>query len=87
MSENIYVGSKPILNYVTAIASALQRSGTVNVVARGRAITSAVDVVEVSRRRFFTDLHIEDIEIGTEKLQGENGERNVSTISITVKRG
>ena len=47
MTENIYIGSKPIINYVTALVTALQRNLTVNVLARGRAISSAVDVVEV----------------------------------------
>jgi DNA-binding protein len=89
MSENIYIGSKPILNYVTAIATALQRSstGTVSVKARGRAISSAVDVIEVTRNRFITDINIEDISIGTERVEGENGERNISTIEITISRG
>ncbi len=86
MSENIYVGSKPILNYVTAIASALQRSENVTVKARGRAISSAVDVVEVARRRFMTDIVVDGVDIGTERLDGEKGERNVSTIVITLSR-
>jgi archaea-specific DNA-binding protein len=89
MSEIIYIGSKPILNYVTAIATALQRSsgGTVNVKARGRAISSAVDVIEVTRNRFINDLNIEDISIGTDRVEGENGERNISTIEIIISRG
>ncbi|MDP2899676.1 MAG: DNA-binding protein Alba [Candidatus Bathyarchaeota archaeon] len=87
MSENVYIGSKPILNYVTAIASALQRAENVTVKARGRAISSAVDVVEVTRNRFLPDIIIDGIDIGTERLEGENGERNVSTIVITLSRG
>lgn len=49
MSENVYIGSKPILNYVMALVTALQKEPTVNVMARGRAISSAVDVVEYAR--------------------------------------
>lgn len=84
--ERIYVGSKPILSYVTAVVTALQRADSAKVLARGRAISSAVDVVEVTKRSFMTDIAVDDISIGTERL-GEGGEaRNVSTIAITISR-
>jgi len=82
----VYIGSKPILSYVTAIVTALQRSEKVNILARGRAISSAVDVVEITKRSFMTDLGVEKISIGTEVLGEEESKRNVSTISIVVKR-
>jgi len=84
--ERIYVGSKPILAYVTAIVTSLQRADSVKVMARGRAISSAVDVVEVTKRSFMTDLNIADISIGTERLGEQGAERNVSTIAITLSR-
>lgn len=86
MSENIYVGSKPILNYVTAIVTAFQRAPNVNVLARGRAISSAVDVVEVCRRSFLKDLTIDEIKIGTEQMGGGDDLRNVSTINIQLSK-
>ena len=86
MSENVYIGSKPIINYVTALVTAFQRNPTVNVMARGRAISSAVDVVEVCKRSFLKEIQIEDITIGTEQM-GEEGElRNVSTINIKLNK-
>lgn len=84
--ERIYVGSKPILAYVTAVATSFSRADTVKVMARGRAISTAVDVVEVTKRSFITDLVVDGIEIGTERLSGERGERNVSSITITLSR-
>ena len=84
--ENIYVGSKPILSYVTAVITALQRADSVRVLARGRAISSAVDVVEVTKRSFMTDISVEDISIGTERLGEGNDVRNVSTIAISLSR-
>ncbi len=84
MSENIYVGSKPILNYVTAIVTAFQRAPNVNVLARGRAISSAVDVVEVCRRSFLKDLNVDEIKIGTEQMGSDDDLRNVSTINIQL---
>ncbi|MBN2336221.1 RNA-binding protein [Candidatus Bathyarchaeota archaeon] len=84
MSENIYIGSKPILNYITAIVTALQRAPTVNVMARGRAITSAVDVIEVCKRSFLKDLCVDDIKIGTDRMGEGEDLRNVSTIRIQL---
>ena len=84
--EKIFVGSKPILAYVTAVITSLSRADSVKVMARGRAISSAVDVVEVTKRSFVSDLVVNGIEIGTERLSGERGERNVSTITITLSR-
>ncbi|UCH56709.1 MAG: RNA-binding protein [Candidatus Bathyarchaeota archaeon] len=84
--EKIFVGSKPILAYVTAVVTSLSRADSVKVMARGRAISSAVDVVEVTKRSFLTDLVVEGIEIGTERLGESGAERNVSTITITLSR-
>lgn len=88
MSDNIvYVGSKPVMSYVTAILTSF-RNNPEDVVlrARGRAISVAVDAVEVTRNRFMTDLK-PSISIGTEQLESEDGRtRNVSTIQITLSK-
>jgi DNA-binding protein len=86
-SDTIFIGKKPIMAYVTAIVMHLTGESEVIIKARGRAISVAVDVVEVCRRRFFEGkLHVKKITIGTEQL-GEEGEvRNVSTIEITVTK-
>ena len=84
--EKIYVGSKPILAYVTAVVTSLQRADQVSVMARGRAISSAVDVVEVTKRSFLKDLKVDNIQIGTERLGESGSERNVSTISIKLSK-
>ena len=74
--------------YVTALMMQLTSgSNEVSIKARGRAISAAVDVVEVCRRRFFEGkLHVEKITIGTEQLGEEGQVRNVSTIEITVTK-
>jgi DNA-binding protein len=64
----------------------------VNVKARGRAISRAVDVVEIVRRRFLPDVKIKGVDIGTQQLaaregeEGNSGPTNVSTIEITLTR-
>ena len=88
MSENtVYVGSKPVMNYVTAIMTSFDKNPE-NVVlrARGRAISNAVDAAEITRNRFLSDLTYK-VTIGTEQLEGEDGRpRNVSTIEITMSK-
>ena len=90
MSEEniVYIGSKPIMNYCIAVITSLQEKGdVVTLKARGRSISTAVDVVEVTRNRFLSDLTIENIEIGTEQLESTDGRmRSVSSIAITVKK-
>jgi len=88
MSESVvYVGSKPILAYVTAIMTSFNNNPEkVILKARGRAISSAVDAAEVTRTRFLSNLTYE-ISIGTEEMKGEEGRtRNVSTIEITLRK-
>jgi DNA-binding protein len=87
-SNSIFVGQKPVMSYVTAIIMSLTPSNKeVILKARGRAISTAVDVVEVARRRFFEGkLEIKEISIGTEVLGPENERRNVSTIEIKLEK-
>jgi len=87
-SNVVYIGRKPVMSYVLAVMMHLNSSNAKDVVlkARGRAITTAVDVAEISRRRFMDTLTIANIEIGTEELpQDGGGTRAVSTIQITLK--
>ncbi len=88
MSGNIvYVGSKPIMSYVTAILTSLGTNPeSVVIKARGRAISTAVDAAEVTRTRFMNEL-TPTVSIGTEKMEGEGGStRNVSFIEITLRK-
>lgn len=73
-SNNVFVGQKPVMSYVTAIIMHLNSGNKeVMVKARGRAISKAVDVVEVARRRFFEGkLAVKEISIGSEVLGQEN---------------
>lgn len=90
MSEanSVLIGRKPVMNYVLACIT-LFHSGVeeINVKARGKAISHAVDVVEVVRRRFLPDVKVKAIGIGTDKVvsREEGGSlTNVSTIEIVL---
>ncbi|MEM2437903.1 MAG: RNA-binding protein, partial [Candidatus Bathyarchaeia archaeon] len=53
--------------------------------ARGRAISRAVDVVELLRRAFLKDITIEKIDIGTQEMSSPDRPKvNVSTIEISL---
>ena len=89
-SNTVYIGRKPTLSYVLAVMTSFSSPDTkgVAIKARGRAITTAVDVAEIVNRRFMKDLSVSDVTIGTEEMeQQEGGTRNVSTIEIKLVRG
>jgi DNA-binding protein Alba len=55
--------------------------------ARGKAITTAVDAVEITRHRFMKNLSIGKITLGTEEMpprEGQGRPKMVSTIEITL---
>ena len=64
----IFVGRKPAMSYVLAVITSLSSSNAkeITLKARGQAITTAVDVAEVTRNRFLKDLKVSKIAIGTE---------------------
>mgnify|MGYP001012688659 CR=1 FL=1 len=88
--ENIvFVGSKPVMNYVLAVVTQLNKKETDNVVikARGRAISRAVDVAEIVRHKFVNDVNVQKITTSTETItRDDNSNANVSAIEITLKR-
>ena len=92
MSErnDVLIGRKPVMNYVLACITLFHGGADeIYVKARGRAISRAVDVVEVVRRRFMPDVQVKNIGIGTDKLppREEGGSpSNVSTIEITLAK-
>ncbi|MBC8225244.1 DNA-binding protein Alba [Candidatus Bathyarchaeota archaeon] len=88
-SNTVFVGRKPVLNYVLACLTLLKSGESeVLVKARGRSISTAVDVVEVTKNRFLNDLKVVDISIGTERLTSSDRDQptNVSSIEIKVTR-
>jgi DNA-binding protein len=90
-NDVIFVGNKPPMSYVLAIITAFSfgNQKEVTLKARGRAITTTVDVAEITRNRFIKELKVTKIAIGTAEMpprQGENKSRMVSTIEITLNK-
>ncbi|MFQ5815112.1 MAG: DNA-binding protein Alba [Candidatus Hydrothermarchaeaceae archaeon] len=84
----VFVGKKPSMNYVLAVTTQFNNgSKHVVVKARGTAISKAVDVVEISRRRFITDAKVKGIDISTEDIKTDEGETiKVSSIEISLSK-
>jgi len=91
MSEEqnvVYIGKKPVMSYVLAVITHFNTPDAKDVVlkSRGMSITTAVDVAEITRRRFMDKLKVDKIEIGTEEMKQEDGRtRAVSTMQISLK--
>lgn len=84
----IFVGNKPLMNYVMATMAKFSNGiGEVTLKARGRAISRAVDVAELIRRRVLPEVQLKKIDITTEELTDENGrDINVSGIEIVLAK-
>jgi DNA-binding protein len=89
--EVIFIGNKPPMSYVMAVITAMS-SGAINEImlkARGKSITTAVDVAEITTNRFLKDLKVTAIGIGTEEMpprEGDNRSRMVSTMEIKLTK-
>jgi DNA-binding protein len=88
MEGVVFIGKKPIMSYVTACITFFNRGeDQVVVKARGRAISRAVDTVELLRRAFIKNLKIKRINIDTEELERVEGQKsNVSTMEIAIAK-
>jgi len=86
----IFVGSKPLMNYVTGIVMQFtaHNAPEVAVKARGKFISKAVDIVEVAMKRFLDNqIHVHDIKTNSEQFTNEEGKLiRVSTIELFLKK-
>jgi len=87
-SNEIFIGKKPLMTYVTATLVQLANEPIVIIKARGLSITRAVDVAQIIVKRMDTlGYKIGDVKLGSEQMQSQDGRmRNVSTIEIEVSR-
>ena len=86
--NTVFVGTKPTSSYVLVVTSQFEEGSTrVFIKARGKAISKAVDVAEIVRRRYVKDAEVADISIGTEEVISEDGRMlRVSSMIIVLAR-
>jgi len=88
-SSIVFIGNKPFMNYVTSVLMQLNSKDEVTIKARGKFITRAVDVAEVSKKRYQegNNLDVKEIKISSEEFENKEGRKvNVSIIEITLKK-
>ncbi len=82
----VFVGKKPTMSYVLAVVTQFSDgSKDVHVKARGKSISTAVDVAEAVKNKFMHDLK-NTVAIGTEVVDAEGRKLNVSTIDIVLTK-
>ena len=84
----IFVGTKPIMTYVSATLTQLSTRETVTIKARGKRITQAVDVSQmIVKRMDSVGYVVSDVRISSDSLTSQDGkQRNVSTIEIDISK-
>ena len=98
MSEQniLYVGNKPLQNYLLAALMQLGKEKEIIIKARGKAISKAVDVAVILTTRYYPGTaEITKVELNSETLPftytkpdgtQETRNRNVSVITIVVSK-
>ena len=86
--NTIFIGNKAFMNYVTAVVMQFttKNAEEVTVKARGKFIARAVDVVEISTKRFLENsVKVKAVRIDSEDFQNKEGkEVRVSIIEISL---
>lgn len=91
VENSVFIGGKPFMNYVTGVVMQFttNNADTVIIKSRGKFISKAVDVAEVSRRKFLVNenISVENVKIGSEEFENKEGKTvNVSILEITLKK-
>jgi len=86
--NTIFIGTKPIMSYVTATLAQLASLPIVTIAGRGKRITQAIDVSQmIVKRMKDVGYEISDIRISSDLLKSKDGrERPVSKIEIDIKK-
>jgi len=89
-NENIiFIGKKPLVNYIRGVMTQFQKKNASIVIikSRGKFISKAVDVAEVSRRNLADQgVSITDIKIASEKFETLEKTTNISTMEIVLSK-
>jgi len=82
----VYIGGKGVMSYVLAVVTQFNQGvSEVEIKARGKAISRAVDVAEIVKNKFLNEVKIENIGTKTEELENDDGTKSkVSAINIKM---
>ena len=87
----IYIGEKPFMNYVTGVVTQFKTNAQREVIIKARCkfISRAVDVAEVSAKKFLKEekIKVKNISINSEEFENKEGKKvNVSAIDIVLEK-
>ena len=86
-TNQIIIGDKQVMNYVTAILIQLKENQEITIVARGRQIIKAIDAMEIATKQFLTTKTQNTITTNSETLTNNEGQpQTVSSIKILLKK-
>lgn len=84
----VFVGGKPLMNYVSAVKMLLSKLDKVIIKARGQFINRAVDTEECARKHLISqgvNVKLDSVIISSEEFQSKGGKTiNVSVIEIVL---
>ena len=84
-SNVIFVGSKPLVNYIRGVITQFSKRGAKEVIikSRGKFISRAVDIAEVAKRSL-ENIKVKEINISSESFETEGKKTNISTMDIIL---
>ncbi|MFH1425259.1 MAG: DNA-binding protein Alba [archaeon] len=89
MGDNtIFIGGKPLVNYIRGVVTQFNRWNAPEVVikSRGKFISKAVDVAEIVKRSFDDKkVTIKEVKISSESFESDGKKTNISTMDIVLK--
>ena len=83
----IFIGSKPLVNYIRGVITQFTKwnAPEVTIKSRGKFISKAVDVAEISKRSLEgKSIKIKDIKVASESFEVEGKKTNISTMDIVL---
>lgn len=88
--NSIFIGDKAFMNYVTAVVMQFTTKNATEVLikARGKFISRAVDVAEISTKRFLENtVKVKEVKIDSEDFKNKEGKDvRVSIIEIVLSK-
>ena len=87
--NTVFVGSKPLVNYVKSVLIQLNKPNVSEVIikSRGKFISKAVDIAEIVKRyNADSPISVKNIEIASETFKTNDKETKISTMNLVIGR-
>lgn len=82
--NTVFIGNKTTMNYVFAVQTQSKTQTEINILARGKHISKAVDVSQITLDRFLTKWKINNVNVGTDSFYNQEISRDIKTSFINI---